>query len=369
MRYPVQRAGCLSAKMRVVQWLAKGRKEGRKNGRTDGRTEQTGETRGDPLLVGEIRSSGIMEFLPPLEARHWRGRSRSPVEDLENKTGSTGKRWISINVDPALPVPPPRSVLFSSRMDLHRRHRHRLRSRNAKRELTSNSSRAKFNYGVSTLAREHISFSFLSFFHPPLMAARCTDVYIYTREDEARSGYYIFIQPRSCKFILRIQRPSCCASNNLDFKYFAISNSCIYRSAFFQQLPATLHGLPLNKYTEWLLMDELTVISVIEFNLGIFSWRLPARVQSIWIAFLRNRYQDDCATMIFFAVTGNRGCTPIASADLLYARIYPHNASIVYNRCVREKFVAISFTSYNPSTIPNNAMFFGLWFPMKFARQ
>lgn len=53
-------ANGLSAKMRV----AGRRKEGRKE-------ERMGEveTRGNPLLVGEIRSCGIMEFLPPLEAR------------------------------------------------------------------------------------------------------------------------------------------------------------------------------------------------------------------------------------------------------------------------------------------------------------
>lgn len=62
MRYPVQRTGGLSAKMREAK--NEGRKEGRKKvGRKRSRA-------GYLLLVGEIRSSGIMEFLSPLEAQH-----------------------------------------------------------------------------------------------------------------------------------------------------------------------------------------------------------------------------------------------------------------------------------------------------------
>jgi len=52
--------GSVHHKMREVSWLAEGRKEERKKGRR----------KGSASVAGEIRSSGIMEFLSPLEARH-----------------------------------------------------------------------------------------------------------------------------------------------------------------------------------------------------------------------------------------------------------------------------------------------------------
>lgn len=103
---------------------------------------------------GRIRggSPGIMEFLPS-SAKRRRSLSLffSLVENLENKTGST--RRVSINVDPALLVlyrPQPLALFFFGSAASSR----------AKRELTSNSSRAKFNYEtrVCARARKHISF-------------------------------------------------------------------------------------------------------------------------------------------------------------------------------------------------------------------
>lgn len=87
MRYPMRQAG----RPRRCGRLLGRRKEGRKRG---------GGERGICFWPREIRSSGIMEFLSPLEARYWRGKSWSPIDGLKNKTRSTSERWISINVDP-----------------------------------------------------------------------------------------------------------------------------------------------------------------------------------------------------------------------------------------------------------------------------
>lgn len=113
MRYPVQRAG-LSTKMREVGWLAEGRTEGEER-REGGRICFCGWR--DPVLWDNgipfsSRGSALTREVLVVSYR----------VDLENKTGSTDERWISINVDPAAAS----TFSYFSPCELIRRHRCRL---------------------------------------------------------------------------------------------------------------------------------------------------------------------------------------------------------------------------------------------------